>query len=118
MPADPPLDGDAAIDRLHPCRRQGEPSRDLVCPMKLPYAAHARVDRNKIATYLLSTSHPDGGSKARYFTAFGFRANKWQIFVRALKKHGENCELRSSVESKYGTRYSLDGLLETPDGRE
>jgi hypothetical protein len=85
--------------------------------MKLPYAANARVDREKIVAYLLSSSHPDGASKARYFTAFGFRTSRWQIFARALKEHGENCEVISSVESVYGTRYSVDGLMIAPDGR-
>ena len=42
--------------------------------MKLPYAAKARVERKKIVEYLLSFSHPDGSSKAEFFSRFGFFA--------------------------------------------
>jgi hypothetical protein len=85
--------------------------------MKLPYAARARVDKQKITDYLLSSTHPDGSSKARYFAAFGFRASRWQTLARALKEQALNYNVTSTMESKYGTRYSVDGLLETPDGR-
>jgi hypothetical protein len=85
--------------------------------MKLPYAARARVERRKVVEYLLSPSHPDGSSKARFFLAFGFRVDKWQVFARALRKHGRTHPVTASVESRHGTRYSVDGPLETPDGR-
>ena len=39
--------------------------------MKLPYAEHVRVDREKVTDYLLSPSHPDGASKANFFTRYG-----------------------------------------------
>ena len=85
--------------------------------MKLHYARKARVDKRKVVDYLLASSHPDGASKARFFTSFGFRSSRWRILARALKKHGANGDVSSFVESKYGTRYSVDGLLEAPDGR-
>jgi hypothetical protein len=85
--------------------------------MKLPFAAKARVDRRKIVNYLLSPSHPDGASKAKFFTSFGFKLSRWQILARALRRHGTDGEVSSFVESKYGTRYSVDGLLEAADGR-
>jgi hypothetical protein len=85
--------------------------------MKLPYAAKARVDRRKVVEYLLSVSHPDGSSKARFFLRFGFRVEKWEVFARALRKHGRENLVSMSVESAYGTRHSVDGPLETPDGR-
>ena len=85
--------------------------------MKLPYAARARVERDKIVEYLLSVSHPDGRSKARFFARFGFSLGKWRAFERALKKHGKTHDVSASVESLHGTRYSIDGPLETPDGR-
>jgi hypothetical protein len=83
--------------------------------MKLPYAAQARVQRKKIIEYLLSSSHPDGGAKARFFTRFGFRVEKWKTFARALKQQGRVHDVTGSIESKYGRRYSVDGALESPD---
>lgn len=85
--------------------------------MKLPFAARARVERNKIVEYLLSVPHLDGRSKARFFARFGLSLGKWRAFERALKKHGRSNDVSASVESQHGTRYSIDGTLETPDGR-
>ena len=85
--------------------------------MKLPNAAQARVDPEKITDYLLSTSHPDGRTKAEFFTRFGFQSEDWQALGEALRKHGASNQVTGIVESAYGTRYSVDGELETPDGR-
>ena len=85
--------------------------------MKLPHAANARVERKKVVEYLLSLSHPDGSAKARFFTRFGFSSDDWKVFAQALRQHGNAHEVSGSIESKYGTRYSVDRVLETPDGR-
>ena len=85
--------------------------------MKLPHATRARVDQKKIVEYLLSLSHPDGSSKARFFRRFGFDADDWEVFARVLRKHARTHPVSASVESRHGTRYSVDGLLETPDER-
>jgi uncharacterized protein DUF6883 len=85
--------------------------------MKLPNVDKARVERKKIVEYLLSASHPDGGAKARFFSSFGFNAEKWTIFAAALKEQARTHDVSSSIESHYGTRYTVDGRLTTPDGR-
>ena len=85
--------------------------------MELPNAAHARVDRRKITEYLLCPSHPDGRSKAEFFRHFGFRIEEWAVLADALRKHGKAHPVRSIVDSAFGTRYTIDGDLETPDGR-
>lgn len=86
--------------------------------MNLPHAERARVERKKIVEYLLSSSHPDGGSKARFFSRFGFAVTQWRVLAEALKGHGRTYSVVSSVASKHGTRYTVDGYLSTPDGRE
>jgi hypothetical protein len=83
----------------------------------LPNADRAQLDREKITEYLLSTDHPDGRSKARFFTEFGFRIEGWEILAEALRKHGTSCSVVNTVESEFGTRYTIEGELETPDGR-
>ena len=77
--------------------------------MKLPYAEHVRVDREKVTDYLLSPSHPDGASKANSFTRHGFRVENWQILAEALRKHGQTHPVVKVVDSNYGSRYSIDG---------
>jgi hypothetical protein len=86
--------------------------------MTLPYADHARVDREKVTEYLLSSSHPDGRSKSEFFGRYGFRAKEWQVLARALCKHGQLYPVSTIVDSDYGSRYSIEGALETPDGRQ
>ncbi len=84
----------------------------------LPNAAHARVDRRKITEYLLCPTHPEGASKARFFAGFGFRVEDWQILARALRSHGAAHPVVRVVESAFGTRYTVEGPLETPSGRQ
>ena len=85
--------------------------------MRLPNAEHVCVDREKLTDYLLCISHPDGGSKAEFFARFGFRVEDWEVLAEALRKHGAHCDVVNIVDSAYGTRYAVDGLLETPDRR-
>lgn len=85
--------------------------------MRLPNAARSIVEESKVVDYLLSAHHPDGRAKAAFFAAFGFRAQRWRNFARALRAHGASGEVSGMSESGYGTRYSVDGVIETPDGR-
>lgn len=85
--------------------------------MKLPHADQARVEQEKITEYLLSPSHPDGSNKAEFFLQFGFRLENWEVLREALRTHGARHQVVKTVESAYGTRYAVDGTLESPDGR-
>ena len=85
--------------------------------MRLPNAHQARVDAAKIVDYLLSASHSDGRSKAAFFSSFGFEVGQWRSFAEALRNHGASNEIADITASDYGTRYSVDGIIETPDGR-
>jgi hypothetical protein len=62
-------------------------------------------------------THPDGRSKAEFFTSFGFHLDEWQFLALSLTKHCENNLVVSVVESEWGKRYSVEGESETPDGR-
>ncbi|MFY9269513.1 MAG: DUF6883 domain-containing protein [Candidatus Manganitrophaceae bacterium] len=85
--------------------------------VRLPNADQAQVDREKITGYLLSATHPDGASKAKFFARFGFYLEDWEVLRAALWKHGVKYAVVKTVESAFGTRYSVEGALETPDGR-
>ena len=85
--------------------------------MKLPNASRAVVDESKVVRYLLSAAHPDGRSKATFFASFGFRPQRWETFARALRDHGNNGEIAVATTSDYGARYTVDGIIATPDGR-
>jgi hypothetical protein len=83
----------------------------------LPDGDRAYADRAKITDYLLSPSHPDGSGKAAFFMRFGFRTEQWGALSAALKEVGVSNPVAGTVESPHGTRYTVDGLLRTPDGR-
>lgn len=82
----------------------------------LIFAERARVDESKVIDYLLNPAKSRG--KAGFFLGFGFSVAAWQVLADALVEHGKSGFVYSVVESEYGTRYSVDGVLETPEGRK
>ena len=85
--------------------------------MDLPNAINAYAERSKIIDYLLAFDHPEGGSKAEFFTRFGFTADTWQVLADALIAHARTHPVCSTSESKHGTKYRIDGQVSCPDGR-
>ena len=85
--------------------------------MKLPNAENAWVQVAKARDYLLVPDHPDGGSKADFLLHFGFNREQWWILADALRIHGANHEVTSVTETPHGPIFTVDGTLNTPDGR-
>jgi hypothetical protein len=85
--------------------------------MKLPNAASAIVAEEKITAYLLSPSHVQGGSKANFFLRFGFSPDHWEVLADALRDHALANEVVTVQETAYGTRYTVEGPILSPDGR-
>ena len=85
--------------------------------MKLPHADNAYADEQKITAYLLDPGHREGGSKARFFLAFGFRASEWRVFESALIEHAQTHDVVEVEHTSYGVKYVIIGSIETPDGR-
>jgi hypothetical protein len=82
---------------------------------QLSPALKLRVDKSKVVEYLLSISN--GHGKATFFLGFGFQPEVWKVMAEALKQQAQNNPVATAVDSPYGTRYSVDGELETPSGR-
>ena len=85
--------------------------------MRLPNAEQDRDAPEKTQGYLLSTEHEDGKDKAGFFLRFGFTREQWQVFADALRAHAVAHEVTSIRETPHGMKYVVDGVLETPDGR-
>jgi hypothetical protein len=85
--------------------------------VQLPGAEFAVIDENKVRNYLLSFSHLEGRSKARYFSVCGFSDLNWPALSAALKDHALQREACLSKRNAYGTFYNVDGPLVTPDGK-
>lgn len=53
--------------------------------MRLPRVDALVVEREKIVDYLLNPAHRYEASKARFFTAFGFRTKEWETLAQKGK---------------------------------
>jgi hypothetical protein len=86
--------------------------------MFLPNAHLVVIERQKITEYLLNPEHRYGESKARFFSAFGFAVDAWELLANALQEHAQRCEIIRTYETRWGPRYEIDGELKAPDGRQ
>ena len=68
--------------------------------------------------YLLSTEHDEGQDKARFFMRFGFSGERWEELAGALRIHGASYEVSNRVDTVHGTKYVVDGILASLDGRD
>jgi hypothetical protein len=85
--------------------------------MKIPHVEQVTVPESKITRYLLDLTSPNGKSKAAFFLAFGFTIELWEVMADALKQHAVTYEVASTRETSYGIHCVVEGVLETPDGR-
>ena len=84
--------------------------------MELPNKSKAYVSLEKITDYLLSETHAVGKSKARYFRSYGFDSRNTSQLVEGLLAIAQNTQVADSERSPYGTKYMIDGALDTPNG--
>ena len=75
------------------------------------------VPESKITGYLLSTTHRDGRHKATFFLSFGFTTNDWRTLAGGLLRHAEEHEVAKAESTPFGTRYVMEGKIQTPGGR-
>jgi hypothetical protein len=83
--------------------------------MAFPFSNNLRIDESKVVGYLLS--HSNGQGKAAFFLGLGFLPQAWTVLAEALKQQAQSHPIVSEVDSIYGTRYSVDGELQTPSGK-
>ena len=84
--------------------------------MRVPNADRAVANEQKVKDYLLSSSHPVGRYKARFFRSLGYDQNGWRRLASDLIALLAN-EVSESVEIEYGTKYVVPGQLTGSDGR-
>ncbi len=85
--------------------------------MRLPNPDRAWIPREKLTTYLLSTTHPVGSAKAGFFRSFGFNDQNVELLEEELLLVAHTREVVAMTDSAYGTKYEVDGNLGTPSGR-
>ncbi len=85
--------------------------------MRLPDSDQAWIPREKLTGYLLSSAHPVGSAKARFFRGFGFNEQNLELLEAGLLLVARTSEVATITETPYGTKYEVDGDLQTPSGR-
>lgn len=77
---------------------------------------NALVPHEKIVHYLLDLQHPDGGSKAKFFLAQGFRPDDPKTLADALFEHIVENPVASVRHGRYGAQLAVRGLMTMPNG--
>ncbi len=110
--------GDVATHSIrisHSGRENRAPvARPLV---KLPSAKSAIVDPSKLRDYLLSTTHPVGYTKARFFGRLGFDTPRWKDLQAQLLALALNAEAEPVELTRFGQKYQIRGIIRGPNGR-
>ena len=84
--------------------------------MNLPNAQLARVQQTKVLAYLLNAAHPDNGGKSGFFGALGFSRADWRTLALALRRLAAAGDVTDVLAVRYGTKYVVDGQIDTPSG--
>ena len=85
--------------------------------MLLPNADDAVIDPAKLRDYLLSTEHPVGRFKARFFSALGFSVNRWQELDSAFRTQHLTQEVESTAVVSGGQKFTIRAMLIGPNGQ-
>ena len=85
--------------------------------MKLPAADRVTIEAPKVRDYLLSPTHPVGRFKASFFTALGYRQDRWQVLASDLQRLAITGDASQGDATAYGQKYEVRGNLIGPSGR-
>lgn len=85
--------------------------------MKLPNKESAYIPKGKLVNYLLSTQHPVGKSKAKFFNKIGFNNKNSTLLEQQLLNIAKNNEVNKILESSHGKNYQINGQITTPESK-
>ena len=85
--------------------------------MRLPNADQAIIEPRKLHGYLLSTSHPVGRFKARFFAALGYDAQTWQAFEADLRTQHLTADAELSETLPEGQLFTIRAILNGRNGQ-
>jgi len=76
------------------------------------------IPNHKIRLYLLSSDHPQGRDKARFFLQFGFSLNSIEALETSLKAHPLEAQLIKSEMTPDGqSKLIFECEINVPNGR-
>jgi hypothetical protein len=83
----------------------------------IPNADRAAIEPAKLRGYLLSSAHPIGRFKARFFAALGFNADRWAELAEALRIQHLTQDAEPDVATTLGRKYTIRAILNGPNGQ-
>jgi hypothetical protein len=84
--------------------------------MQLPNGLQAYIPPQKLRAYLLSETHAVGKAKAKFFRALGFNETNIFLLEQGVLTIAHGATVQEVVAAPHGTKYVLEGVLETPGG--
>ena len=84
---------------------------------RLPRHEEAVIPAAKLRDYLLSSSHPDGRSKALFLAKLGYSPKRWKDLEQELRRLIACNRVRALSLSPYGQKYMVSGTIRGPWGR-
>lgn len=84
--------------------------------MKLPDYQSAVVPAEKLELYLLSEIHPVGRAKAQFFKDLGYDISDTGTLAQDLLTLARDGDVSNVQTSSFGTKYVVNGLIQTPSG--
>jgi hypothetical protein len=84
--------------------------------MKIPNAANAIIEQDKIVAYLLNLGHRRGSSKAKLLYSLGYDPQDWQRLTEDLRQQHLTAEYVELRDTLWGQRYDVVAPLTGPSG--
>lgn len=85
--------------------------------MQLPNRINAFIQLSKLTGYLLLETHPEGGSKAKFFRALGFNEMNLAVLESELLAIARKLPVNKVVKTEHGSKYVMIGSISTPVGQ-
>ncbi len=82
--------------------------------MLLPNNENAFIAPAKLTEYLLSETHKDGKSKAKFFRKYGFNEENVDLLEKELLNLARDREVTEIEPTEYGIKYKIVGTINTP----
>ncbi|MBM4166496.1 MAG: hypothetical protein FJ218_06225 [Ignavibacteria bacterium] len=84
--------------------------------MQLPHKENAYVPFEKLTDYLLSPLHSVGKHKMRVLRKVGFDEANIEKLENALLEIAKKETITQTLQTNYGMKYVIDGILNSPNG--
>lgn len=84
--------------------------------MKIPGRDNGIIPIEKIRDYLLSSDHPIGKFKAKFFYNLGYSQENWEVLAEEIQRILKQGDVTKVENTDYGKKYIVEGRLKSLTG--